>query len=246
MTSKPNTVDLRQIFLGLQREMTTTLSASREIIPHPGAKGTATELRWLTMLRNYLPERYVVDNAFVLDCEGKLSDQIDLVIYDRQYSPFLFNENFVKYIPAESIYAVLEVKQEIDSGVVKYAGEKVASVRRLRRTSAPIPHAGGMHEAKQPGPILGGLLTLGSGWSPPLGEPFIESLAGLRDDERLDLGCALQGGSFAASYQAKSKPKVEISSTETSLISFFLCLVSRLRDIGTVSALDFAEYGRVL
>jgi hypothetical protein len=78
------------------------------------------------MLNNYLPERYFVDNAFVLDCEGKLSDQIDVVIYDRQYSPFLFNQNFVKYIPAESVYAVFEVRQEIDLGNLKYAGGKVA------------------------------------------------------------------------------------------------------------------------
>jgi hypothetical protein len=168
MVSKPNTVDLRRIFLGLQSEMIATLSATREIVHHPGTKGTASELHWLTMLRSYLPERYVVDNALVLDCDGNLSDQIDVVIYDRQYSPFLFNQNFVKYIPAESVYAALEVRQEIDSGNVEYAGEKVASVRRLRRTTVPIPHAAGVHEAKKPGSILGGLLTLASSWKPPL------------------------------------------------------------------------------
>jgi hypothetical protein len=226
--------------------MATSLSSNREVIFHPGTKGDASELHWLNMLRNYLPERYAVDKAFVLDCDGRLSDQIDLIIYDRQYSPFLFNENLVRYIPAESVYAVLEVRQEIDAGVVKYAGEKVASVRRLRRTSAPIPHAGGTYEAKEPGHIIGGVLTLGSGWSASLGNSFIEFLAELKNDERLDTGCALQCGGFSATYTAENKPNVEISSPETALISFFLCLVSQLRDIGTVPALDFTEYGRVL
>jgi len=246
MASKTNTVNLREIFLGLQQEMTASLSSTRQAVPHPVAKGSAGELQWQTMLNNYLPERYFVDNAFVLDCEGNLSDQIDIVIYDRQYSPFLFNQNLVRYIPAESVYAVLEVRQEIDSGNVKYAGEKVASVRRLRRTTVPIPHAAGVHEAKEPGVILGGLLTLDSSWKPPLAEPFIESIASLADDERLDIGCVLQSGGFTVSYEGDVKPKVQVSSAETSLISFFLWLVSKLRDIGTVPALDFLEYGRVL
>ncbi len=124
--------------------------------------------------------------------------------------------------------------------------KKVASVRRLRRTSAPIPHAGGTYEAKEPGHIIGGVLTLGSGWSPSLGNSFIECLAELKNDERLDMGCALQCGGFSATYTAENKPNVKISSPEIALISFFLCLVSQLRDIGTAPALDFTEYGRVL
>jgi hypothetical protein len=246
MSEKTKTVDLREIFLGLQKEMAASLSSSRQIIPHAGTKGTASELHWLTMLNNYLPERYFVDNAFVLDCDGNLSDQIDVVIYDRQYSPFLFNQNFVKYVPAESVYAVLEVRQEIDLENVKYAGEKVASVRQLRRTSVPIPHAAGVYEAKKPGPILGGLLTLDSAWKPPLGDAFVESIASLGEKQRLDIGCVLENGGFAVTYDGASAPSIQISSPETSLISFFLQLVSGLRNIGTVPALDFSEYGRVL
>ena len=245
MAREAKTVNLRDIFLGLQTEMVASLSSSRQVIPHPGTKGTASELHWLTMLNNYLPERYFVDNAFVLDCDGNLSDQIDVVIYDRQYSPFLFNQHFTKYVPAESVYAVLEVRQEIDLENVKYAGEKVASVRQLRRTTVPIPHAAGLHEAKQPGPILGGLLTLDSVWKPPLGESFSQSISSLAEHERLDIGCVLAKGGFAVTYE-KGNPKIQTSASETSLISFFLWLVSGLRSIGTVPALDVSEYARVL
>lgn len=239
-------IDLRGVFLELQKEMIASLSATRQVVRHSGAKGSSTELQWQTMLTNYLPERYFVDNAFVLDCEGNLSEQIDVVIYDRQYSPFLFNQNFIKYVPAESVYAALEIKQEIDLGAVKYAGEKVASVRRLRRTSAPIPHAAGVHEAKDPGHIIGGLLSLSSGWNPPLGEAFVDSFSALRDEERLDIGCVLECGGFEVVHGKRSKPLVEVSHSETSLIFFFLRLLSQLQRMGTVPALDLAEYGRVL
>src|SRR5208282_2750568 len=140
----PKKIDLNKVFLGLQEQMIAALSTDREIIRHPATKGTATELHWLRMLGDYLPKRYSVDNAFVLDCEGNLSDQIDVVIYDRQYSPFLFNQDGAKHVPAESVYAVLELKQELNGANVLYAAEKAASVRRLRRTIAPIPHAGSL------------------------------------------------------------------------------------------------------
>ena len=95
-------VDLHKIFMGLQEQMIAALSTNREAIRHPTAKGTATELQWLKMLVNYLPKRYCADNAFVLDSDGNLSEQIDIVVYDRQYSPFLFNQDGTKYVPAEN------------------------------------------------------------------------------------------------------------------------------------------------
>lgn len=242
----PKRVDLLGIFLELQKEMIASLSATRQVVQHSGTKGSASELQWQTMLNNYLPERYFVDNAFVLDCEGNLSEQMDIVIYDRQYSPFLFNQNFVKYLPAESVYAVFEVKQELNSAVVKYASEKVSSVRRLRRTSAPIAHAAGVHEPKKPGQILGGVLALNTTWNPKLGKAFLDNLAALPEEGQLNIGCALECGGFEALYRPGSEPLVEISSTETSLIFFFLRLLSRLQAIGTVPAIDLSEYGRVL
>ena len=68
---------------------------------------------WLEMLNTYLPERYKADSAFVMDHRGRLSEQIDVVIYDRQYSPLLFKQDGVLYVPAESVYAVFDVKQDM-------------------------------------------------------------------------------------------------------------------------------------
>ena len=84
--------------------MIGTLTANRGVIPHPGTKGAAAELHWLEMLNAYLPKRYQAESAFVLDHQGGLSEQIDIVIYDRQYSPLLFKEGPATYVPAESVY----------------------------------------------------------------------------------------------------------------------------------------------
>lgn len=98
---------------------------------------------------------------------------MDVVVFDRQYSPFIFNFKAAKIVPAESVYAVFEAKQTMDAGLLTYAKSKIASVRRLKCTSLPIPHAGGEFPAKPSIHILGGMLSLESEWSPPLGDSLI-------------------------------------------------------------------------
>lgn len=93
----------------------------------------------------YLPKRYAVDSAIVIDSNGRTSDQLDVVIYDPQYTPTLLDQYDHKYVPAEAVYAVMEVKPTVNKGYLDYAGKKAASVRRLKRTSIPIPHAGGTY-----------------------------------------------------------------------------------------------------
>lgn len=143
--TQDNKVDLKQLFLDFQEDMSRSLNISRNHIPHPGSKGDATEAEWIEWLSKYLPKRYQIDKAFIVDCEGNLSQQIDIVIYDKQYTPFVFHHAKTIYVPAESVYAVFEVKQELDKANLLYASEKIACVRQLKRTSGKIYHAGGKY-----------------------------------------------------------------------------------------------------
>ena len=244
--SSQNKIELRTLFLGLQSQMIAQLSTNRLNIIHPGTKGDASELKWLQMLQGYLPKRYQVEKGFVLDCDGNLSEQIDLVIFDRQYSPFLFNQDRALYVPAESVYAILEVKQDLGKGELEYAGDKASSVRKLRRTSAAIPHAGGVYPPKTPSHILSGILTLGCSWTPPFGSTFNSALEDLSPECRIDLGCALQYGSFNITYSDKKEILLDISKEQESLIFFFLRLLSRLQQLATVPMLDVNEYAKSL
>ncbi len=68
----------------------------------------------------------------MIDSTGTTSDQIDLVVYDRQYTPLLYNQAGQMYVPAEAVYAVAEVKQTLSKDHIAYAGAKGESVRKLR------------------------------------------------------------------------------------------------------------------
>jgi hypothetical protein len=237
-------VDLRALFLKRQKEMEATLSTNQEIT-HAPSQGEATEVSWIGMLKQYLPKRYQVEKAFVVDSDSELSEQIDIVIFDSQYSPFLFNHEGAMYVPSESVYSIIEVKPKLDKNYIEYAGKKAASVRRLRRTSAKIPHTGGVFEPRELFEIPTGIVALESDWSPPFGEKFQETIAKLKKEQRIDFGCALRHGSFEIEY-SESKPKIETSSSDTSLIFLFLTLLSRLQKLGTVPAIEFDKYAKAL
>jgi hypothetical protein len=222
----------------------TKLAVARKSIDHSGAKGVATEQHWQALLQTYLPSRYEVRKGFVIDSEQSLSDEIDLIVHDRQYSPFILSQAGVDYVPAESVYAVIEVKQEIDRDSIEYAIGKAASVRALKRTSVAIPHAGGMYEPRVPVPILAALVALDS-WPGNRFRSNVKRILGTHEAE-LDLGCSVKSGAFSILGRDERSPRIEFHHAETALVFFLLRLMERLRSIATAPALDFRAYGRYL
>jgi hypothetical protein len=234
---------LPQLLDGLHQDLQQRLEISRKSFAHPVAKGDASEKAWLELLQTYLPERYQAETAHVVDSEGAFSEQIDIVVFDRQYSPFIFNYQGQKIIPAESVYAAFEAKQSIDADQVAYAQKKVASVRRLHRTSLPIPHAGGTFPAKTLIPILGGILTFESEWSPGLGQPLRNALAQGTGDERINLGCVAAHGHFQ--YDGATDEYAVITGGRPAT-AFLFNLISTLQFSGTVPMIDVQAYARWL
>lgn len=220
--------------------MKTQLETNRDFILHPGSKGDSSENNWIKWLNTYLPNRYKAEKAFVIDYKGNLSEQMDVVIYDPQYSLFVFNQDDTIYIPAESVYAVFEVKQNLNKAHVEYAGKKIKSVRELERTSAPIYYAKGQYPPKPLFNIIGGILTLTNDWK-ALDEPFNAAIKSCKDNEKINLGCCIHAGSFAISY-INDKITYDKSNKEDALIFFFLNLIEMLQKLGTVSAIEIAKY----
>jgi hypothetical protein len=238
-----NQWSLSDLLSGLHEDVETQLSLARRTMGHAVAKGDASEGVWLGLLRKYLPERYQAAKAFVVDSDGVSSNQIDVLVFDRQYSPFIFEMNGQTVVPAESVYAVFEAKQSINAAEVRYAKNKVASVRRLHRTTQPIPHAGGVHDAKTLPWIIGGLLTLESDWRPPLGAPLADALEDAEPaDGCLDLGCVAAHGTFGRRVDLTYELRLEGKPAT----AFLFELIARLQSLGTVPMMDIQAYAKWL
>src|SRR5580692_5577688 len=112
---------LGQLLATLHEDIHRRLEASRKSFGHPTTKGNATEGVWLKLLDEYLPERYAAVSGHVVDSQGVFSDQIDIIVFDRQYSPFILKYEEQIVVPAESVYAAFEAKQAISAEQVAYA-----------------------------------------------------------------------------------------------------------------------------
>lgn len=234
---------LSQLLSSLHDDIQQRLSIARKSLGHPGTKGDASENVWISMLDTYLPKRYQAAKAHVVDSHGNFSQQIDVVVFDRQYSPFIFTYEDQIIVPAESVYAVFESKQTANADLVAYAQQKVASVRKLHRTSLPIPHAGGTYPAKPLIPILGGLLTFESEWSPALGTSLDRALSKDLEGGRLDIGCVAAHGHFSFDQAAGGYTFTEEGKPAT---AFLFRLISQLQFSGTVPMIDVEAYGQWL
>lgn len=177
--------------------------------------------------------------GFVIDSLGIRSEQIDLVIFDRHFTPTLLDQQKHRYIPAEAVYAVFECKPHLDKNYIEYAGQKAASVRKLHRTSVSITHAGGTFAARPPFPILAGIVAPKASWADGLGVSFKNALPA--GDDVLDCGCALEHGTFD-SFDGS----LQVVPTEGALIYFLFRMLAKLQSLGTVPTIDWGAYAKII
>jgi hypothetical protein len=221
-------INIQKLFSALDDEMRLKLSSKIDEIYHPTAKGDEAELNWIGLLRTYLPERYKVDSGFVVDHKGNISDQIDIIIYDRYFTPFIFKGENVVYIPAEGVYAVFEVKPQFNQNNYDYAVKKLKSVRELKRTSVEFAHILGK-DKKELFNIVGGILTK---------ENKSQScFDGIKAGSDLIFVLCLDYGIKVIGEEA-----IEKQYNETILAFFLLKLIERLRALGSVPALEVDKY----
>ncbi len=233
---------LRDAFASEQECLAANLKSSFRIT-HNGDRGEVNEQFFIDFLRAYLPNRYTVEKAIVLDSRGHVSRSIDVVVFDRQYTPTLLDNDKHRYVPAEAVYAVFECKPTIDKGYLEYAGDMVASVRRLHRTSVEIHHAGGVFPKKKLFPIVGGILATDVEWTDGFGESFRKNHQVLTGDKQVDCGFAASGACFDIFSDQNA---YTFGPPENALAYFAFRLLWKLQSLATVPAVDWMAYARTL
>lgn len=229
---------LQTAFALEQCKLHADLRSSASIV-HDGDRGEVNERHFIDAFRRYLPGRYTVDKAAVLDSQGQTSDSIDLVVYDRQYTPAMLDSDKHRYVPAEAVYAVFECKSSVSKNSLEYAADKAASVRRLVRTSVGIPHAGGEHPPKKHFGIVAGLLAADMDWSDGFGSTFRGSHELLNGERHVDCGLAVSGHAFDVFGGARD---YAFCTGSNALIFFLFRLLNKLQSLGTVPAIDWNAY----
>lgn len=154
------------------------------------------------------------------------------MIYDPLHSPLIMEtKNGERYVTAESVYAVFEVKPKANKEYIEYADEKIQSVLDLKRTSRAMVASGKQVPARGLTQIIGGLLV----------DQFQNKADTIKkylgSSRNLDVICAARGGTLH-----RVDDHIEASNEEEAVFSFFYVLLDELFKLGTVAAIDIRDY----
>lgn len=259
MSQKDGRAFLRQSLIQEQEVLRGQLKLSASIT-HNGVKGEVNEEHFIATLRRYLPRRYGIDQGIVIDSHGQTSDQIDIIIYDPQYTPPLLDQQSHRYILAEAVYAVIEAKAMINKvNIMDHAVKHAESVRRLHRSSNRIVDARGSIDGKKSCdgstkaifPLLAGIVALDAEWKGGLdSEAFKDIISSLKGNQTISFGFAATDLAFDLAHApfdtTLAHGALTFSHIEGSLAWFLFNLLKRLQQLGTVPAVDWDQYRNVL
>jgi len=102
-------------------------------VPHQGEKGGVRERRVRDFLKSYLPRKYSVASGHIIDRQGNVSLQEDIVIFDGTNSPILRIDDYYQVFPCESVYATVEVKSTLNTTEIEKCIEHTNNLSTLDR-----------------------------------------------------------------------------------------------------------------
>jgi len=144
-------MSLDELFNGVSKKLKIDFEEQAKILQHPGEVGTGKENVLKAILTKYIPKRFKVDSGFVIDALGNRSLQMDIVVYEANYTPVFEIVDEKKFFPCETVVAVGQVTSEIGSAKrLQECLDNIRSAKALDRsnrgTSLLITGPGISHE----------------------------------------------------------------------------------------------------
>ena len=153
----------------------------RDFASHRSSAGTNREELVERFLVEHLPKRFGVSTGLIISHEGRFSNQADLVVVDDQNNAPLYSNSPNKLWPVEAVYALIEVKTQLNPRDMTDAISKGRRFKSLRRAYC---------ETRSPQQIQESLFVIWSFESPcpqTLKANFIEALSEVPRAEQPDL-----------------------------------------------------------
>lgn len=81
---------------------------------HQLTTGNYREEVWLQLFERMIPKKFcIAKGVFIVDSFGNFSAEVDIAIYDEQYTPYIFTVgNSLKFIPIEAVAVAIQCKSE--------------------------------------------------------------------------------------------------------------------------------------
>ncbi|WP_028594992.1 DUF6602 domain-containing protein [Paenibacillus assamensis] len=119
MTTKSNTKPPKQIMIEniranyrqLEKSIVEQLYMKHDL--HGTTVGSNREDIWKQLFEMIVPKKFVIESSvFIIDSKGNVSREVDLAIMDETYTPYIFRNGRIKFIPIEAVAVVVECKSK--------------------------------------------------------------------------------------------------------------------------------------
>ena len=100
---------------------------------HPGEYGIYKELLIDKLLSFALPKKFSYGTGFIINTNGKITSQCDIILYDEGNAPFLEIDNTNRFFPQEVVYGIGEVKSKLTKKQLLEALIKLSNNKKIRQ-----------------------------------------------------------------------------------------------------------------
>ena len=107
-------------------------AGAAENLEHKGLRGNERAAALREFLASHLPAVFEVGNGEAIDFRDERSGELDLFVYDRATAAALQTSRESALVPAEALYAVIEVKTTLSQGELDTSARAAGRVRRLK------------------------------------------------------------------------------------------------------------------
>lgn len=92
---------------------------ARKLTKHSYQQGYFYEELLRLFLQKFFPPSIGVARGFIVDSDDNISNELDIIIFDKNKTPVFYSAGDLRIIPIETVYAVIEVKTKITSSIIK-------------------------------------------------------------------------------------------------------------------------------
>ncbi|MBW1992996.1 MAG: hypothetical protein JRI77_00940 [Deltaproteobacteria bacterium] len=244
-------MDIQGIFAEIGQQMRADFRRTQKSLTHTGLKGTSNEEIVQTFLRSYLPDSLQVAGGQLIDSRGKITRQMDLIIFDALRTPTLFRSGQIQIIPFECAYAVIEIKALLDRSELMNAYQNMLSVRELKKVAyydSPQREITVYGEVHTIWPCHYFLFAFDSIQIAALCNYLKTAQENQPQSKRIDSVCVLDKGVILnklenGSYDALPSPQSRLSFIETkSALLLFYTLISNYLNQAWIPNFKFVDY----
>lgn len=127
--------DISVYIKDLGEDLLTIFERSSRLGNHPDEIGRAKEINITKQIESILPSGVGIGRGFVIDALGNVSNQCDLILYEKNLIPVFIrdsNEEY-SYFPCEGVIAVGEIKSTLNTNELEISIEKLNKIKGLKR-----------------------------------------------------------------------------------------------------------------